>query len=190
MEEKYLLFKKGFYLFKKYLLFTFICLSACYFLLFFSFSSYFHLSVPFFIPHLSFRTSYFPSLASFLPCPPSVPSSHSPPPPPAPHPLTPASLPPQVVQRIKAVSNETRLLVLDPEADKYYKAKNIVVRGSQSNVITKSSVRAPPSPPPPEPPATNGHHQDDADARSVSSAASSSAASEASTQPQVRQRAA
>lgn len=90
----------------------------------------------------------------------------------------------QVVQRIKAVSNETRLLVLDPEADKYYKAKNIVVRGGQSNVVTKSSVRAPPSPATPEPPATNGHHQDDADARSVSSAASSSAASEASTQPQ------
>nr|XP_027224845.1 Na(+)/H(+) exchange regulatory cofactor NHE-RF1-like isoform X1 [Penaeus vannamei] len=90
----------------------------------------------------------------------------------------------QVVQRIKAVSNETRLLVLDAEADKYYKAKNIVVRGGQSNVVTKSSVRAPPSPATPEPPATNGHHQDDADARSVSSAASSSAASEASTQPQ------
>ncbi|ROT67797.1 putative Na(+)/H(+) exchange regulatory cofactor NHE-RF1-like isoform X1 [Penaeus vannamei] len=89
-----------------------------------------------------------------------------------------------VVQRIKAVSNETRLLVLDAEADKYYKAKNIVVRGGQSNVVTKSSVRAPPSPATPEPPATNGHHQDDADARSVSSAASSSAASEASTQPQ------
>ncbi|XP_042887397.1 Na(+)/H(+) exchange regulatory cofactor NHE-RF1-like [Penaeus japonicus] len=95
----------------------------------------------------------------------------------------------QVVQRIKAVTNETRLLVLDPEADKYYKSKNIVVRGSQSNVVTKSSVRAPPSPPTPEPPATNGHHHhhhDDGDARSVSSAASSSATSEASTQPQVR----
>ncbi|XP_071545754.1 uncharacterized protein [Panulirus ornatus] len=102
----------------------------------------------------------------------------------------------QVVQRIKAVANETRLLVLDPKADKYYKSKNIVVRGTQENVIVKTSARpekvaAPPTPEPePSPPTavTNGHHHhhnshhhdDDHDNRSVSSAASSSAASESS----------
>lgn len=97
----------------------------------------------------------------------------------------------QVVQRIKAVKDETRLLVVDPAADKYYKSRNIVVRGSQGNVITRSSVREEKAPPTPEhqtkaPPTSisNGHHEE-IDNRSVSSAASSSAASEASTQPQV-----
>lgn len=101
----------------------------------------------------------------------------------------------QVVQRIKMVPNETKLLVVDLEADQYYKSKNIVVRGDQSNVSIKTSVRQPPPPatPPPAPskpeveevvPAyTNGHHED-ADTRSVSSAASSSATSEGSTLPQ------
>lgn len=41
----------------------------------------------------------------------------------------------QVVQRIKAVPNETKLLVIDDKADQYYKAKNIVVTSSMSNVI-------------------------------------------------------
>uniref|UniRef100_A0A0N7ZBN2 PDZ domain-containing protein n=1 Tax=Scylla olivacea TaxID=85551 RepID=A0A0N7ZBN2_SCYOL len=96
----------------------------------------------------------------------------------------------QVVQRIKAVPNETRLLVVDPAADRYYKNRNIVVRGSQDNVITRSSVLEEKAPPTPEtqtvsPPTSvsNGHHEE-IDNRSVSSAASSSAASEASTQPQ------
>lgn len=37
--------------------------------------------------------------------------------------------------------NETRLLVVNSEADKYYKSKNIVVKGTQSNVVVKTSVR-------------------------------------------------
>lgn len=96
----------------------------------------------------------------------------------------------QVVQRIKAVANETRLLVVDPQTDKYYKSKNIVVRGTQENVIVRSSARDQKRSATPEPqsqPAaavSNGHHEE-ADNRSVSSAASSSATSEVSTQPQV-----
>ncbi len=40
----------------------------------------------------------------------------------------------QVVQRIKALSDETTLLVLDSEADEYYKEMKIVVRGDMPNV--------------------------------------------------------
>ncbi|KAK7788506.1 hypothetical protein R5R35_010280 [Gryllus longicercus] len=40
----------------------------------------------------------------------------------------------QVVQRIKAVPNETKLLVVDAEADKYYKANNITIDGSLPEV--------------------------------------------------------
>jgi membrane-associated protease RseP (regulator of RpoE activity) len=45
----------------------------------------------------------------------------------------------QVVQRIKAVPNETKLLVVDEKTDQYYKAKNIVVTGSMPNVIYKKT---------------------------------------------------
>lgn len=41
----------------------------------------------------------------------------------------------QVVERIKAIPTETKLLVLDAEAEKYYKNKKIVVKGTQSNVL-------------------------------------------------------
>ncbi|CAL4063610.1 unnamed protein product [Meganyctiphanes norvegica] len=41
----------------------------------------------------------------------------------------------QVVSRIKAVSKETKLLVVDLETDQWYKGKNIVVRGDQTNII-------------------------------------------------------
>lgn len=47
----------------------------------------------------------------------------------------------QIVERIKAVPNETRLLVLDPEADAYYQQRNILVSGTQSNVLY---VKTPP----------------------------------------------
>lgn len=40
----------------------------------------------------------------------------------------------QVVQRIKTISNETKLLVVDAEADKYYKANNIIVKSSLPEV--------------------------------------------------------
>jgi C-terminal processing protease CtpA/Prc len=41
----------------------------------------------------------------------------------------------QVVQRIKAVPNETKLLVVDSEADKYYKAQNIIIKNSLPDVL-------------------------------------------------------
>jgi C-terminal processing protease CtpA/Prc len=40
----------------------------------------------------------------------------------------------QVVQRIKSVSNETRLLVVDPETDAYYRERKMVVRGDMANI--------------------------------------------------------
>jgi len=41
----------------------------------------------------------------------------------------------QVVQRIKAVQNETKLLVVDSEADKYFKAHNIIIKNSLPDVL-------------------------------------------------------
>ena len=41
----------------------------------------------------------------------------------------------QVVQRIKAVPNETKLLVVDSEADKYFKARNIIIKNSLPDVL-------------------------------------------------------
>lgn len=41
----------------------------------------------------------------------------------------------QVVERIKAVPNETKLLVLDIAGDEWYKEKGIVVKVTQENVI-------------------------------------------------------
>ena len=46
----------------------------------------------------------------------------------------------QVVQRIKAIPNETRLLVVDKSTDDYYKKLGIVIRSSMPNVLEKSSV--------------------------------------------------
>jgi len=40
----------------------------------------------------------------------------------------------QVVQRIKAIQNETKLLVVDSEADKYFKAQNIIIKSSLPDV--------------------------------------------------------
>lgn len=40
----------------------------------------------------------------------------------------------QVVERIKAFPNETKLLVVDPEADEYFRANNIVIKGTMANV--------------------------------------------------------
>lgn len=40
----------------------------------------------------------------------------------------------QVVQRIKAIANETKLLVVDETADKFYKSRNLVVKGTMENV--------------------------------------------------------
>lgn len=62
----------------------------------------------------------------------------------------------QVVQRIKAVEDETKLLVVDAEADKYFKANNIVIKSNLPNVVF---LKTPPSPAPS--PAVNGKNKTD-----------------------------
>lgn len=46
----------------------------------------------------------------------------------------------QVVERIKAIPTETKLLVVDLEAEKYYKNKKIVIKSSMANVVYKKST--------------------------------------------------
>ena len=41
----------------------------------------------------------------------------------------------QVVERIKSIPNETRLLVVDESADRWYRDRKLVVKSSQPNVI-------------------------------------------------------
>lgn len=89
----------------------------------------------------------------------------------------------QVVQRIKAVTNETRLLVVDPEADAWYQARGVVVRGDQANVVRGSSQRANGGAPTPAPDQDQDQDQEDHDRKSVGS--SSSCRSEASSHAQV-----
>ena len=62
----------------------------------------------------------------------------------------------QVVQRIKAVEDETKLLVVDAEADKYFKANNIVIKSNLPNVVL---LKTPPSPA--SSPAVNGKNKND-----------------------------
>lgn len=45
----------------------------------------------------------------------------------------------QVVQRIKALPDETKLLVVDSEADSYFKSKSIVIKNSLPNVVYKKT---------------------------------------------------
>lgn len=45
----------------------------------------------------------------------------------------------QVVGRIKAVPNETKLLVVDSETDQFFKENNRVIRGDMPNVESHSS---------------------------------------------------
>lgn len=47
------------------------------------------------------------------------------------------------MERIKALPNETKLLVLDPDADVYYNERNIMVSSSQSNVVFIKTPSAP-----------------------------------------------
>ncbi|KAH0950084.1 hypothetical protein HN011_007203 [Eciton burchellii] len=50
----------------------------------------------------------------------------------------------QVVERIKAFASETKLLVVDQEADDYFRDNNIVIKGSMSNVkVIKTPERNP-----------------------------------------------
>lgn len=56
----------------------------------------------------------------------------------------------QVVERIKSIPNETKLLVVDEEADRWYKVMKIVVKSTQSNVeYVKTPVPRPSSKEPP-----------------------------------------
>ncbi|KAK7601316.1 hypothetical protein V9T40_008757 [Parthenolecanium corni] len=48
----------------------------------------------------------------------------------------------QVVQRIKTVPDETKLLVVDTEADNYFKSKNIVIRSDLPNVVYLRTLNA------------------------------------------------
>ena len=41
----------------------------------------------------------------------------------------------QVVQRIKAVEDETRLLLIDIEAEVYYKQNDVVIHGEMENIL-------------------------------------------------------
>ncbi|CAG2109009.1 unnamed protein product [Medioppia subpectinata] len=41
----------------------------------------------------------------------------------------------QVVERIKSIPNETKLLVIDETADKWYKENKVIVKSTQSNVV-------------------------------------------------------
>jgi Na(+)/H(+) exchange regulatory cofactor NHE-RF2/Na(+)/H(+) exchange regulatory cofactor NHE-RF1 len=50
----------------------------------------------------------------------------------------------QVVQRIKAVANETKLLVIDPQGQLYYAERNITITSSMPNV---QKMRTPATPP-------------------------------------------
>ncbi|XP_075218605.1 uncharacterized protein LOC142323182 [Lycorma delicatula] len=52
----------------------------------------------------------------------------------------------QVVQRIKALPDETKLLVVDNEADSYFKSKNIVIKNSLPNVVYKKTPMQRPGP--------------------------------------------
>ncbi|XP_054718954.1 Na(+)/H(+) exchange regulatory cofactor NHE-RF2-like [Uloborus diversus] len=55
----------------------------------------------------------------------------------------------QVVERIKSIPNETKLLVVDEEADRWYKERKIVVKSIQNNVqIMKTPVPRPSKEPP------------------------------------------
>ncbi|XP_008554236.1 Na(+)/H(+) exchange regulatory cofactor NHE-RF1 [Microplitis demolitor] len=52
----------------------------------------------------------------------------------------------QVVDRIKAFPNETKLLVVDQEADEYYKANNIIIKGTMSGIkVIKTPEKNPAS---------------------------------------------
>ncbi|XP_055944787.1 Na(+)/H(+) exchange regulatory cofactor NHE-RF1-like [Argiope bruennichi] len=55
----------------------------------------------------------------------------------------------QVVERIKSISNETKLLVVDEEADRWYKERKIVVKSTMPNVqLIKTPVPRPYKEPP------------------------------------------
>ena len=49
----------------------------------------------------------------------------------------------KVVERIKLVSNETKLLVVDSQTDAFYRERNVVVCGTMDSVVKLTN-------PPPE----------------------------------------
>lgn len=52
----------------------------------------------------------------------------------------------QVVERIKSITNETRLLVVDEAADKWYRERKIVIKSTQPNVICYRTTVPRPAP--------------------------------------------
>ncbi|KAK3911035.1 Na(+)/H(+) exchange regulatory cofactor NHE-RF2 [Frankliniella fusca] len=62
----------------------------------------------------------------------------------------------QVVQRIKQVDDETKLLVVDEEADKYFKTHDVVIKSSLPNVVNLKTPPSPAASPAPSSPAVNG----------------------------------
>lgn len=104
----------------------------------------------------------------------------------------------QVVERIKSITNETRLLVLDEHADKWYRERKMVVKSSQSNVIFfRTPVPRPPDGTLPVPSSpdlalrnrpssfSTSKSEEQQQQQSVSSSASSSSSSKSTTPPQV-----
>lgn len=55
----------------------------------------------------------------------------------------------QVVERIKSIPNETKLLVVDEDADRWYKERKIVVKSTQCNVLVMKTPIPRPSQDPP-----------------------------------------
>lgn len=79
----------------------------------------------------------------------------------------------QVVERIKAIPNETKMLVVDQEAEKFYKNKKIVIKSTMPNVVymktAPTSGRPPISPAASDTHSNGGQQHDNDDARSSSS---------------------
>jgi len=72
----------------------------------------------------------------------------------------------QVVERIKSIAGETKLLVVDPETDLWYKEQDLVVKSSQLNVVY---IKTPTPRPHPDSPRAKFHHQAAGSVEQVSS---------------------
>lgn len=79
----------------------------------------------------------------------------------------------QVVQRIKAVPNETHLLVIDQKEHEWYQERRLIIRSNQSNVVhCKTPVPRPAHPSRDESPAINGENGENASEPANTSTAS------------------
>lgn len=75
----------------------------------------------------------------------------------------------QVVDRIKSIASETKLLVLDPEADAWYKEQELIVKSNQINVVY---IKTPVPRPQPDSPRAKFHHNHQHQSPSATSGAS------------------